>query len=111
VKIQLLFVLLSLSLSLSGQKQEGGSLNVKFGHLRGITLETPISKATCAYSTSGYLEGPDGKTANSTNAEFGQMLLPSLGQGYVLTISPPAKMTAPVGASTLIGALSLTTLL
>jgi hypothetical protein len=51
----------------------------------------PIPPGKCTYSTSGYLELKDGKTKDFSDAEFGQMILPALRDGYVLTIYPPTK--------------------
>ena len=50
----------------------------------------PIPTGTCTSSTFGYLE-LNGKTVEFTDAEFGQMIMPALRQGYVLTIYPPTK--------------------
>jgi hypothetical protein len=59
-------------------------------YAEGIPPE-PIAKGTCTYSTFGYLE-LNGKRTKFTEAEFGQMLLPSLVTGgYVLTIYPATE--------------------
>ena len=51
----------------------------------------PIATGKCTFSTSGYLEMENGKTADFTEAELGHMILPALRDGYVLTIYPPTK--------------------
>lgn len=57
--------------------------------IMGVPSE-PTPPGTCTSSTFGYLE-LNGKRTGFTDAEFGQMILPALRQGYVITIYPPTK--------------------
>jgi hypothetical protein len=50
----------------------------------------PIATGSCTSTTFGYLE-LNGKSTDFTDAEFGQMIMSALRQGYVLTIYPPTK--------------------